>query len=190
MVDPIHFSALAKAMITLWIFEPNIPNAKMSEFICVLDVMSVRSLVGGSVRRANVKNREKLPIFWMPVITMGRLREILKMRFEKLSHLWGWSHGMWEICLGLQNELQPSLTSLWLHQNTVWANSIRTVISQVALNISGLYVSISFQIEVFFLLIFSYLTFLSNSHWKYNEGIRNMWSITSLNLFLIAAQRQ
>ena len=41
-----------------------------------------------------------------------------------------------------------------------------------------------------FLLIFSYLTFLSNSHWKYNEGIRNMWSITSLNLFLIAAQRQ
>ena len=34
------------------------------------------------------------------------------------------------------------------------------------------------------MLIFSYFTFLTHLHREYNEGIRSMWSITSLNLFL------
>ena len=65
--------------------------------------------------------------------TMDHLLEMFKMCLEKLSHMWGCFHGMREICLGLQNNLQPSLTSLWQNQNSVRVNSRGTLLFQVAL---------------------------------------------------------
>ena len=96
--------------------------------------------------------------------TMDHLLEMLKTRFEKLSHMLGWSHGMREICQGLQNNLQPSLTYLWQHQNSVKVYSRRTLIFQVAFDILGWRVPFLFLIRGIFCWFFLYLILFTHLH--------------------------